>query len=155
MYEKCRIWLWYVITWWMNCNKDKKKERQSSKLEVTSSNLVGAFFTKFQFLTFLLTVSTNKPTFHVDALHRHRVYFLWHFISLCKWFVMSSVLLYMQVHRKTFTTNGTFVFYLLLLDSILWPQLWLKYFVNVRNQSNNLDDNRYLPPGLKGVNSQK
>ena len=38
-------------------NKDKKKkERQSSKLEVTSSNLVGAFFTKFQFLTFLLTV---------------------------------------------------------------------------------------------------
>jgi hypothetical protein len=94
-------------------------------------------------------------TFHVDALHRNRVYFLWHFISLCEWFVMSSVLLYMQVHRKTFTTNGTFVFYLLLLDSILWPQLWLKYFVNVRNQSNNLDDNRYLPPGLKGVNSQK
>jgi hypothetical protein len=45
--------------------------------------------------------------------------------------------------------------YLLLLDSILWPQLWLKYFVNVRNQSINLDDNRYLPPGLKGVNSQK
>jgi hypothetical protein len=28
----------------------------------------------------------------------------WHFISLCEWFVMSSVLLYMQVHRKTFTT---------------------------------------------------
>ena len=75
-------------------NKDKKKERQSSKLEVTSSNLVGAFFTKFQFLTFLLTVSTNKPTFHVDALHRNLVYFLWHFISLCEWFVMSSVLLY-------------------------------------------------------------
>jgi hypothetical protein len=27
MYEKCRIWLWYVITWWVNCNKDKKKKK--------------------------------------------------------------------------------------------------------------------------------